>query len=208
MPDSFTLERARRTARGPEREEFRPHARPIGVPASPYAHERLAYLLRLLRPAPAGWITRAQQIVFESTALTDHDLAQLERKLESDASFRDRFDADPVAAAEAIGMQQLARALEHEIRGLVALAERIANDSDYRATLEADPGTALRADGVPASTAEPFLRAVAIGDEAVAKLPEVVAHEYEPVSNTARLRILLLGSTAVVRAIRSTAGTA
>jgi len=164
--------------------------------------------LRLLRPAPAGWITRAQQIVFESTALTDHELAQLERKLESDASFRDRFDADPVAAAEAIGMQQLARALEHEIRGLVALAERIANDSHYRATLEADPGTALRADDMPASTAEPFLRAVAIGDEAVAKLPEFVAHAYEPVSNTARLRILLLGSTAVVRAIRSTAGTA
>jgi len=42
----------------------------------------------------------------------------------------------------------------------------------------------------------------------LAKLPDVVAHEYEPVSNTARLRILLLGSTAVVRAIRSTAGTA
>jgi hypothetical protein len=178
------------------------------VPVSPYAQERLAHLLRLLRPAPAAWIARAQQIVVESTTLTDHDLAHLERKLESDASFRDRFDADPVAAAEAVGMQHLARALEQEIRGLVALAERIANDPEYRVTLQRDPGAALRAEGMPATSAEQFLGALAIGDETVAKLPEVVAHEYEPVPNTARLRMLLLTSSAVVRAVRSTTDTA
>jgi len=115
------------------------------------------------------------------------------------------FDADPVAAAEAIGMPELARALEHEVRGLIALAERVADDSGYRATLEADPLTALHAEGMPAMTAEPLLRALAVGDETMAKLPEVVAHEYEPLSQAVRLRILLLGSTAVVDAIRARA---
>jgi hypothetical protein len=176
----------------------------MDVPESPYGHDRLAYLLRMLRPAPARWITRAQLIAFESTALTDRDLAELEWKLESDARFRDLFDADPIAAAETNGMQQLARALEHEIRGLIALAERVA-DAGYRATLEADPLAALHAEGMPAMTAEPLLRALAVGDETMAKLPEVVAHEYEPLSQAVRLRILLLGSTAVVDAIRARA---
>jgi len=176
------------------------------VPESPYGHDRLAYLLRLLRPAPVRWVTRAQLIAVESTSLTGRHLAELEWKLESDARFRDLFDADPVAAAETNGMQQLARALEHEIRGLIALAERVANDSGYRATLEADPLTALHAEGMSAMTAEPLLRALAVGDETMAKLPEVVAHDYEPLSQAARLRILLLGSTAVVDAIRARAG--
>ena len=173
------------------------------MPVSPDGHERLAHLLRLLRPAPSRWIARAQGIANDSTALTDRHLAELEWKLESDAGFRDRFDVDPVAAAEAIGMQQLARALDHEIRELVALAERIANDPGYRAALEADPVTALREEDMPAATAEPLLRALAWGDDAVAKLPEVVAHEYEPLPRAARLRLLLLGSVAVVNTIRS-----
>jgi hypothetical protein len=135
----------------------------MDVPVTPHGHDRLAYLLRLLRPAPVRWITRAQQIAFESTALTDRHLAELEWKLESDSRFR------------------------------------------YRAMLEADPLTALHAEGMPASTAEPLLRALAVGDEATAKLPEVVAHDYEPLPQAARLRILLLGSTAVVDAIRARA---
>jgi hypothetical protein len=42
-----------------------------------------------------------------------------------------RFDADPVAAAEAAGMHELALGLEREIRELVGLADRIANDDAY-----------------------------------------------------------------------------
>ena len=191
------------SACGSFEEEFGPHGRPIDVPVSPYSHERLAHLLRLLGPAPLRWITRAQRSATDSTALTDRHLAELEWKLESDASFRERFDADPVAAAEAIGMRQLARALDHEIRELVGLAERIANDPEYRTALESDPVTALRGEDVSATIAEPLLRALAFGEDAVAKLPEVVAHEYEPLSRTARLRLLLLGSAAVVTAIRT-----
>src|SRR5262245_8115226 len=177
----------------------------MDVPVSPYGHERLAHLLRLLRPASPRWIARAQRIGIEFTALTDRHLAELEWKLESDASFRSRFDDDPVGAADAMGMEELARALEHEIRELVALAERIANDSGYRTALEADPVAALRAQGMPATTAEPLLRALGVGDDGFANLPEVVAHEYEPLSPTVRLQLLLLRSTAVVSAIRSRA---
>ncbi|HEU5010347.1 MAG TPA: hypothetical protein VFT33_06605, partial [Gaiellaceae bacterium] len=140
--------------------------------------------------------------VLESSTLTGGQLAELEWKLDSDPRFRELFDADPVAAAEAVGMQQLARTLEHEIHGLIALAERVADDSEYRAMLETDPITALRAEGMPATSAEPVLRALAVGDETTAKLPEVVAHDYEPLAPSARLRILLLGSTAVVDAMR------
>jgi hypothetical protein len=175
----------------------------MDVPTNSRDHERLARLLRLLRPAPVGWVTRAQHIVLEMSALTDRHLIELGRKLESDPSFRKRFDADPVAAAETMGMREVALGLEREIRGLVALAERIASDNVYRAALDADPVAELRAAGMPPAAADPLLRALAIDDETLAKLPEVVAHGHEPIPRTARLLILLLGSTAVVEKIRS-----
>jgi hypothetical protein len=182
------------------------------VPVNAYGNARLAQLLRLLRPAPQGWITKAQGIFFdgssresaaEASGLTDRDLAELGRKLEIDPVFRQRFDADPVAAVEAAGMHELASGLEREMRELVALAERIANDDVYRAELDADPVTALVAAGLPAATAEPLLRALAVPDEVLAKLPDVVAHQSEELPLRARLLILLLGRPAVAEKFRA-----
>ena len=180
---------------------------------NPYGDERLPRLLRLLRPAPQGWVTKAQRIplemslrdqpVVEERWLTDGDLAKLGRELETDPMFRQRFDADPVAAAEAAGMHEVALGLERELRELVALAERIANDDVYRGELDTDPVAALVAAGMPAATAEPLLQALAVPDEVLAKLPEVVAHQYEQLPLKARLLILLLGSTAAAEKIRS-----
>ena len=135
--------------------------------------------------------------------LTEGDLAELARELEIDLKFRQRFDADPVAAAEAAGMHVLALKLEREIRELVALAEQIANDDVYRADLDTDPVAALVAAGMPPATAEPLLLALSVPDDVLAKLPEVVAHQYEQLPLKARLLILLLGSTAVAEKIRS-----
>jgi putative modified peptide len=183
------------------------------VPVNPDGDERLARLLRLLRPAPHGWVTKAQRIPFdmsvrgqpvaEERRLTDGDLAELGRELEIDPIFRQRFDADPVAAAEAAGMRELALGLQREMRELVALAERIANDDVYRAELDTDPVAALVAAGMPAATAEPLLQALAVPDEVLAMLPEVVAHQLEQLPLKARLLILLLGSSAVAEKIRS-----
>jgi putative modified peptide len=172
------------------------------VPVTPYGDGQLARLLRLLRPAPQGWLMKAQRIPLGTSVLTDRDLAELGRKLEIDPMFRQRFDADPVAAAKAAGMRELALGLKREMRELVALAERIANDDVYRAELAADPLAALVAAGMPAATAEPLLQALAVPDEVLAKLPEVVAHQYEQLPLKARLLILLLGSTAVTEKIR------
>ena len=180
---------------------------------NPYGDERLARLLRLLRPAPQGWVTKAQRILVDMSArhqpvveerwLTNGDLEKLRRELEIDPMFRQRFDADPVAAAEAAGMHELALGLEREMRELVALAERIANDDVYRAELDTDPVAALVAAGMPAATAEPLLQALAVPDEVLAKLPEVVAHQHEQLPLKAHLLILLLRSTAVAEKIRS-----
>lgn len=188
------------------------------VPVNPYGDERLARLLRLLRPAPQGWVTKAQRIpldtsvrdqpVAEERRLTEGDLAALGRELVTDPAFGRRFDADPVAAAEAAGLEELAVGLEREMRELVALAERIANDAAYRAELETDPMAALVAAGMPAATAEPLLQALAVRDEVLAKLPEVVAHQHEQLPLKARLLILLLGSTAVAEKIRAATGRA
>jgi hypothetical protein len=167
---------------------------------------RLAHLLRVLRPAPEGWITKAQRIhdaAAEARTLTDRDLAELGQRLEIDPVFRQRFDADPVAAVEAAGMHELALRLEQEMRELVALAERIASDDTYRAELDTDPLAALAATAMPAATAEPLLRALAVPDEVLAKLPDVVAHRYEAPPLRARLLILLLGSPAVSEKIRA-----
>jgi hypothetical protein len=182
------------------------------VPVNAHGNVRLAHLLRLLRPAPQGWLSKAQRIVFDRSfrdsaagarRLTDRDLAELGRKLEIDPMFRQRFDADPVVAVEAAGMHELALGLERELRELVALAERIANDDVYRAELDTDPLTALVAAGMPAATAEPLLRALAVPDEVLAKLPDVVAHQYEELPLKARLLILLLGRPAVAEKIRA-----
>jgi putative modified peptide len=185
------------------------------VPVNPYGNERLARLLRLLRPAPLDWVTKAKRMFLDQSVqgqparvakrLTDGDLAKLRRALEIDPLFRQRFDADPVAAAEAAGMGDLALGLEREMRELVALAERIANDDAYRAELDADPVAALATAGMPAATAEPLLQALAVPDEVLAKLPEVVAHHHEQLPVKARLLILLLGTTAVAEKIRAVA---
>jgi putative modified peptide len=139
----------------------------------------------------------------EERRLTDGDLAELGWELEIDPIFRQRFDADPVAAAEAAGMRELALRLQRELRELVALAERIANDDVYRAELDTDPVAALVAAGMPVATAEPLLQALAVPDDVLALLPEVVAHQHEQLPLKARLLILLLGSTAVAEEIRS-----
>ena len=184
------------------------------VRVNPYGDERLARLLRLLRPAPRDWITKAQRIFFDvsipgqvraaETRLTDRDLAELSHALD-DPLFRRRFDADPIAAAQAAGLHELALRLASEMRELVALAERIAIDDVYRAELDADPVAALVAAGMPATIAEPLLQALAVPDDVLAKLPEVVAHEHEQLPLKARLIVTLLGSTAVVETIRSPA---
>jgi hypothetical protein len=182
-------------------EDRRRHRRLIHVPVNPYGDDRLARLLRLLRPAPLRWIANAQRIAVEISVLEDRELAELGRKLESDPRLRERFASDPVAAAHAAGMPNVALGLERELRELVALAERIANDSAYRAELDADPVVTLLAAGVPAATAEPLLRAIGVENQTLAKLPEVVAHQYEPLPRKARLLTLLLGSAAIVDTI-------
>ena len=68
-----------------------------------------------------------------------------------------------------------------------------------------DPVAVLVAAGMPATTAEPVLRALAVADDMLAQLPEVVAHQYEVLPLKARLIITLLGSTAVVETLRSLA---
>ena len=169
-----------------------------------YAVERIVRLLRLLRPAPDGWLTKAQQIPLDTGVLTDHDLATLGRRLESDPIFRQRFDSEPVAAVEEIGMHGLASKLEWEMRELVALAGRLANDEVFRSELDTDPVAALVAAGMPAGSAEPLLHALAASDDALAKLPEVVAHQPEHVPLRTRLHILLLGTHAVAERLRAT----
>jgi hypothetical protein len=166
-----------------------------------YDDERVARLLQTLRPAPEDWVHRARQIPL-APALTDTDVARLARRLEGDADFRKRFDADPVAAAESAGMATIATQLGRELRDLAALAERITNDSAYRTQLEDDPRAAVEEAGIPGETTEPLLRAFALPDAVFDKVPEVSAHSIETLSPAARLVILLLGTTAVNAVIR------
>jgi len=78
---------------------------------------------------------------------------------------RRRSYADPIAAAQAAGLRELALRLAWELRELLALAERIAVDDVYRAELDADPVATLGAAVMPAATAEPPLQALAVADD-------------------------------------------
>lgn len=155
----------------------------------------------MLRPAPEAWIRRAQEIPL-GPPLSDSDVAELARKLETDEGFRKRFDADPVAAAEFAGMSGLSAQLRREMRELVTFAERITSDSAYRAQLEDDPHGALVSAGMPGEAAEPLLRAFALPEDVLEKV-EVCAHGSEGLSLKARLIMLLLGTSAVNEAVRA-----
>ena len=182
--------------------------------ATPYGNERLARLLRLLRPAPEGWVARAKHIFSDQgarlapagvgTALTDGDLRELRQALENDPSFRERFDVDPVAATEAAGMRDLASAIDHEMRELVALAQRVARDDAYRSALESDPVGMVGAAGLPEVTAGQLVDALGEADGARTQ-PEVVAHGQEQLSPRAWLVLLLLGSAGLVERLRAAA---
>ena len=64
-----------------------------------YDEERIAELLRLLPPAPVGWVQAAQEL----PAARD-GIAALVSRAEADAAFRARVVADLEAALEAEGI--------------------------------------------------------------------------------------------------------
>jgi hypothetical protein len=65
-----------------------------------YDEERIAELLRLLPPAPMGWVRAAQELPAART-----ELAALVARAEADAAFRTRVVADLEAALEAEGIE-------------------------------------------------------------------------------------------------------
>jgi len=89
--------------------------------------------------------------------MTESQLQELETKLETDSRFEQAFEVDPVEALRAEGMDELAGEVENEIRGLVALAERIASDSAFAAAVTEAPRPTLVGAGLPEAAVEPFL---------------------------------------------------
>ena len=66
-----------------------------------YAEERLGELLRVLRPAPAGWVQAAQELPFARRTLDE-----IVARAEADAEFQARLVADLEAALEAEGFER------------------------------------------------------------------------------------------------------
>jgi hypothetical protein len=64
-----------------------------------YDEEKIAELLRLLPPAPVGWVQAAQEL-----PAARNELAALVARAEADAAFRARVVADLEAALEAEGI--------------------------------------------------------------------------------------------------------
>ena len=65
-----------------------------------YDEERIAELLRLLPPAPPGWVRAAQELPAART-----EVAELVARAEADAAFRALVIADLEAALEAEGIE-------------------------------------------------------------------------------------------------------
>jgi hypothetical protein len=66
-----------------------------------FREERLARLLRLLPPAPTGWVRAAQELPF-----TRAELDEIVARAEADAAFRERLIADLEAALAAEGYER------------------------------------------------------------------------------------------------------
>lgn len=65
-----------------------------------YDEERIAELLRLLPPAPAGWVRAAQELPAART-----ELAAIVARAEADAAFKAQLVADLEAALEVEGIE-------------------------------------------------------------------------------------------------------
>jgi hypothetical protein len=167
-----------------------------------YHVERLADLLRLLRPAPLAWVCRAQQIPLDHAVGPD-DVGELMRKLEADPTFRQRFDDDPVGATAEAGLDGLAVQLQDEWVSLAAVVERIAADESYRRELDDDPVTTLGAAGLPGEAVEDFLETLGSMEMALTKLPEVAAHRNERRRPRVVLLTLLIGTRRIGDELRA-----
>jgi len=66
-----------------------------------FAEERLARLLRALRPVPEGWVRAAQELPF-----TRKELDEIVARAEADAAFRERLIADLEGALAAEGYER------------------------------------------------------------------------------------------------------
>jgi hypothetical protein len=73
-----------------------------------YDEERLGELLRLLPPAPAGWVRAAQELPQARAGLD-----ALVERAEQDAAFRHALVADLEAALRAAGVEPLPAVVEH-----------------------------------------------------------------------------------------------
>jgi hypothetical protein len=65
-----------------------------------YDEERIAALLRLLPPAPVGWVRAAQEL-----PAAQDEIGELVSRAEADAAFRTKVVADLEAALEAEGIE-------------------------------------------------------------------------------------------------------
>jgi hypothetical protein len=65
-----------------------------------YDEERIAALLRLLPPAPVGWVRAAQEL-----PAAQGEIGELVSRAEADAAFRAKVVADLEAALEAEGIE-------------------------------------------------------------------------------------------------------
>ena len=79
---------------------------------SHFDEERLGTLLRVLRPAPAGWVRAAQEL-----PAARRSLDEIVARAEADLAFRDALIADLEAALEREGYEPDVRILE-ELREL------------------------------------------------------------------------------------------
>jgi len=76
--------------------------------------ERLGELLRLLRPAPQGWVTAAQEL-----PAARRSLDEIVARAEADREFREALIADLEAALEQAGYERDSRVLD-ELRQRLA----------------------------------------------------------------------------------------
>jgi hypothetical protein len=76
----------------------------------PYDEERLGVLLRILRPAPTGWVRAAQEL-----PTARHTFDEIVSRAEADLAFREALIADLEQALAAEGYESDGRFL-YEIR--------------------------------------------------------------------------------------------
>ena len=137
--------------------------------------------------------------------VSDEQIADVETLFASDATFRRRFESDPVEALRLAGRTEAAESLASGLERLRGLGERISTDDAFRDRVTAEPLGTLTREGLDPAEIGAFLQSLDAPSDLLDKATvDVQAHGVKRPTPSARMILLLAASGALASQVGGT----